>query len=184
MMRIMVFALYTSALLCLNCGKDINEDFLISNEGVGKVKRSDSFVKLKTLFEKDSLVIDSLATKVGGRPYRAKVFEKGGKHLLTLTAAADSAARIENIRILDPRYTTVEGVGLGSTFKDVREQYTVRKVVTSINNVVVFLKGQDFYVTLSREELPANLRYNRGISIEEVQIPDHARIKYLMVGWD
>jgi hypothetical protein len=184
MKKIIIGAVCACTVICSQCKEAINEDFLISNDRVGKIERSDNFGELEAIFEKDSLVIDSLVTKVGGRPDRARVYEKGGKHLLTITTASDSMQQIENIRVLDPRYTTTGGIGLGSTFKDVREHYRVRKVVTSLNNVVVFLKGQDFYITLSREELPANLRYNRGIQVEEVQIPGQARIKYLMVGWD
>jgi hypothetical protein len=28
------------------------------------------------------------------------------------------------------------------------------------------------------------LRYNANATVEEVQIPDNAKIKYMMVGWD
>jgi hypothetical protein len=49
---------------------------------------------------------------------------------------------------------------------------------------VIFPKGSDLYFTIGREELPASLRYNTEAEIEAVQIPDQARIKYLMAGWE
>jgi hypothetical protein len=70
-----------------------------------------------------------------------------------------------------------------STFKDIKAHYTIKKVVTSMNNVVIFLKDSDLYFTISKEELPADLRFGTT-NIDVVQIPDQAKIKYMMVGWD
>jgi hypothetical protein len=53
-----------------------------------------------------------------------------------------------------------------------------------MNNVVILLKDSDLYFTIDKKELPESLRYNANTKIEEVQIPDKARIKYMMVGWD
>ena len=115
---------------------------------------------------------------------RINIYEKGGKPLLTITPNNDSIQGISNIRINDPRFITDKGIGLASTFKDIKAKYEIKKVVTSMNNVVLFVKDHDVYFTIDREELPASLRYTRDISIEEIQIPDKARIKYLMIGWE
>jgi hypothetical protein len=53
-----------------------------------------------------------------------------------------------------------------------------------MNNVVIFIQNSDIYYTISKEELPASLRYVGSTNIEAVQIPDKAKIKYVMVGWD
>ena len=164
------------------CQQEKDVQFSIRKEGVGFLNRDTPFTDIASLYAADSVVSDSSLslTKVN----RINIFEKGGKPLLTVTPDNDSIQGIGNIRINDPRYTTDNGIGLNSTFKDIKEQYEIKKVVTSINNVVIFVKDHDVYFTIDREELPASLRYTRDINIEEVQIPDKARIKYLMIGWE
>ncbi len=103
---------------------------------------------------------------------------------MTLTPNSDSIPTIENIRIEDPRFVTEQGVGLKSTFKDIKDHYTIRKVITSMNNVVILLSDSDMYFTISKEQLPSSLRYSSSVNIEAVQIPDDAKIKYMMVAWD
>ncbi len=184
MKRIWMAVLIPMFLLGLQCRQETDTEFLVNKEQVGKLFRSSTVRDLDSIFSGDSLVTDSIKTRLGSSPGRIKVFEKGGKQLLTLTPSADSLRRIESIRILDPRFTTAEGVGLGSTFGEIRKHYPIRKIVTSLNNVVVFIKGQDYYFTISRDQLPASLRYSTELNVEEVQIPDQAKIKYLMVGWE
>lgn len=49
---------------------------------------------------------------------------------------------------------------------------------------MVLLKDNDLYFTIDKKELPESLRYNANNNIEEVQIPDNAKVKYMMIGWD
>ena len=67
---------------------------------------------------------------------------------------------------------------------DIKEKYQIKKIITSINNVVILLKDSDIYFTIDKAQLPASLRYTANTNIEEVQIPDTAKIKYMMIGWD
>lgn len=176
-------ALGAALIAVVQCRKQVDEDFLINKEQVGKLRRGSKAGDIATLFSGDSVVVDSAAGRFGGSSSRINVFEKGGKPLLLLSTASDSTEIIENVRVLDTRYSTAEGVGLNSTFKDIQQHYPIKKIVTSLNNIVVFVKGQDFYFTISRDQLPASLRYSADLQVEQVQIPDQARIKYLMVGW-
>jgi len=48
---------------------------------------------------------------------------------------------------------------------------------------VIFPKQSNLYFTIDKEELPENLRFSTS-DIEAVQIPDDAKIKYLMLGWE
>lgn len=157
--------------------------FLISEEKVGKLDKISLVRDLDLIYEGDSLVKDTLRARVGNAVRKIKVYEKGGAHLLTLTPTADSIPKIENVAIEDPRFTTETGIGLESTFKNIQEQYEIKKIVTTLNSVVVFPKGSALYFTIDKEELPANLRYTAA-NIDAVQIPDEAKIKYLMLGWE
>ena len=53
-----------------------------------------------------------------------------------------------------------------------------------MNNVVIILKETGVYFTIDKKELPESLRYNSSINIEAVQIPDAAKIKYMMLAWE
>ncbi len=164
-----------------SCEKD--SPYLITENSVGPLLKTSPVSDLETLFPNDSIVKDITNINLGATSKKIEVFEKGGKPLLTLTSNADSIPTIENIRILDKRYTTNKGIGLQSTFKDIQKQYTIKKIVTTINSIVVFPKESNLYFTIDKEELPSNLRFSSS-NIEAVQIPDEAKIKYLMVGWE
>ncbi len=91
---------------------------------------------------------------------------------------------IKNIQVFDARYKTEKGLNIGSTWKDVKANYTIDNIETTINAVVIFLKETDVYLTIDKKSLPEELRYNMDIEIEASQIPDNAPIKYFMIGWE
>ena len=174
-------------LLCVifllgSCTGEQEDPFLIGKDRVGKLLQTSRLAELDEVFQLDSLVRDTALLNMG-RNGKIEVYEKGGAHLLTLTPDADSIPGIENVQIRDARFQTAEGISLESTYGDIEQAYEVRKVVSSMNNVLVLLKDHPLYVTISREELPAAIRYTET-NIEAVQIPEQARIKYMMVAWE
>lgn len=170
-------------LFCINCKKEVNTTFLITPTSVGDLEKSSLSRDLEIIFDQDSIVKDTVRLMIGFGAKKIDVFEKGGAHLLTLTPSSDSIPTIENVRIQDNRFKTDKGISLNSTFKDIRDNYELGKLLTSMNNVVVFIKNSDMYFTIDKEELPASLRFSTNLSIEAVQIPDNAKIKYMMLGW-
>lgn len=182
MSRFSVLAVVLTSFLFIQCNTD--SDFLVRKGQVGKLEKSSSLDELESIFAGDSIVRDTAFTRIGARVNKINIYEKGGAHLLTLTPSQDSIPKVEIIRVYDPRFVTEKGIGLHSTFKDIREKHQIRKIVASINNVVVFLKDSDAYFTISKMELPSSLQYSSSTNIEAVQIPDAAKIKYFMVGWE
>jgi len=170
-------------LIVISCKKEVNTEFSITKDRVGKVSRSTLIKDLETIYAEDSLVRKDPGTELGKSAGKIEIFKKGGDHLLSITPNSDSIQKIENIRIYDPRFSTADGVNLLSTFKDIKAHYSIKKVITSMNNVVILLKENDLYFTISKEELPAELSFGSN-NIDEVQIPDQAKIKYMMVGWE
>ena len=166
------------------CKKETDSKFLITNNNVGDLYRISLARELPLIYENDSIVKDTSSANLSNSAKKVRIFEKGGKHLLTLTPSSDSIPKIENVKIEDPRYVTDKGLSLNSTFKDIKERYTIRKIITSLNNVVILLKDSDLYITIDKNELPSSLRYASSTNIEAVQIPDGAKIKYLMIGWN
>ncbi|MGB5237255.1 MAG: hypothetical protein WBM43_13595 [Flavobacteriaceae bacterium] len=173
-----------SGLLMLNCTEEENTYFLIASDQVGLLDRQTIMAEVADIYKADSLVSDSIQVSFGEVGRKLKVFEKGGKHLLTLTSNSDSIAGIGHILVADTRYKTEKGIGLQSTFTDIDKNYSIDKIITSMNNIVVLLKDSDIYFTIDKKELPAHLRYTKNRPIEKVEIPGQAAIKYLMVGWE
>lgn len=173
-----------SLVFFLQCKEQPNTDFLVTHNGVGKLDKISLVRDLEVIYANDSIVKDSTIHNLSNKSKKVKVFEKGGGLLLTLTPSSDSIPTIENIRIEDPRFVTEKGIGLNSTFKDIKDNYQVQKVITSMNNVVILLRNSNTYFTISKEQLPSSLRYASSVNIEAVQIPDEAKIKYMMVAWN
>lgn len=165
-------------LLIIGCGEK-DTTFLITEKSVGPLLSETTVANLNQVFAQDSISKDTASSDPG----KIKIYQKNGKHLLTLTSSSDSIPTIENIRIFDNRYKTDKGIGLNSTFQDIQENYSIKKIVTTINSIVIFPKESNLYFTIDKEELPSNLRYTTS-KVEAVQIPPTAKIKYLMLGWE
>ena len=166
------------------CEEKRDPYFHISSEQAGLIVKNVPLAEAEDLYQKDSLVRDSVKLAIGLGNEKLRIYQSGGKHLMTLTPKRDSTQSVEHVLIVDPRFTTAEGVGLHSTFKDVKEHYEIDKIVTSLNNIVVLLKDSDIYFTIDKAELPSHLKFTKTRPIELVEIPDQAKLKYFMVGWD
>lgn len=177
-------AVLVIAMVFMHCKNEGDPNFLINNSQVGKLLRTSQLSELESIYSTDSIVKDTSRSTLVTNANTIKVYEKGGQQLLTLTPNEDSIPTIGIIRVLDPRFKTAKGIGLESTFKDIKDNYVIKKIVTSLNNVIIFIENSDVYFTIDKEELPASLRYDTSINIEEVQIPDDSKIKYMMVGWE
>ncbi|WP_405380703.1 hypothetical protein [Maribacter sp. LLG6340-A2] len=184
MKRIYSILFIAGSFLLYNCQDEQPKEFQVSSDRVGKLSKQSLARDIELIFEKDSVVKDTVKLNFGNGASKIKIYEKSGPLLLTLTPNNDSIATIQNVLINDERFVTEKGITILSTFKDIRENYSIKKIITSINNVVVLLKDNDLYFTIDKKELPESLRYNANSNIEEVQIPDNAKIKYMMMGWD
>lgn len=185
MRKFAIAVLLSVGIVSIQCEqKPKDTSFLITKSSIGKLDKSSLARDLEIIYEEDSIVKDTARLLVGFGAKKIDVFEKGGNHLLTLTPSSDSIPTIENVHIQNSRFKTEMGIGLNSTFKEIKDKYQIGKILTSTKNVVVFIKNSDLYFTIDKEELPSSLRYASSVNIEEVQIPDNAKIKYMMLGWE
>ena len=159
--------------------------FKVTNEQVGLLPKDTPAKEVENLFVEDSVVQDNYNDIPNVPEYsKIKIYENGGALLLTLTPdKTDSLGVIRHVRIEDPRYKSEAGISLESTFGDVQNKYTIKKITSTLNNVVVFVEETDLYFSISKEELPEDLRYGMQ-TVEAVQIPEEAKIKYIMMGWE
>lgn len=184
MRKICTACLLLFALILFQCQQEPKDTtFLITESSIGKLEKSSLVRDLDVIYDQDSIVKDTTKLLIGFGAKKIDVFEKGGAHLLKLTASTDSIPVVDNVQVQDPRFKTEKGIGITSTFKDIKENYEISKIITAMNNVVVLIKYSDIYFTIDKKELPSSLRYASSVNIEAVQIPDTAKIKYMMLGW-
>lgn len=183
-MKKIIFALITISFLATSCNKEVNP-FLISKQNIGLLTDSTQVKDLEAVFINDSIVKSIAGDEFTGRLNDIEIFEKGGKHLLSLTPsqALDSTATIKTIKILDPRFKTKKGINTLSTFGDLQKNYKISSIQNTISNIVVFINENNSFYTISKTQLPPELQFDTNIKIEAIQIPETAKIKYFMVGW-
>jgi hypothetical protein len=169
----------------VQCGKD-TDPYLIENGAIGNLTKETKMKQVDSIFSNDSIVKLNPVQGTIGTQGEVAVFDKDGTKLLLLSPdnENDPNSEITNIQVFDKRYKTKKGLNVGSTFKDVKANYTIDNVETTINAVVVFLKDTDVYLTIDKKNLPENLRYNMDAKVETSQIPDDAPFKYFMIGWE
>jgi hypothetical protein len=172
-------------LLLTQCGKD-SDPFLISKDSIGPINKTTQMRQLDSIFANDSIVSLTELEEAPETRGEVEIYEKGGKKLMLLSPENedDPNSRITNIQIFDERYITDKGLGLGSTFSDLKLNYEIVAIENAINSIVVFLKDSDVFITIDKKQLPENLRYNFSAKVEATQIPETATFKYFMVGWD
>ena len=179
-----IILLAAAALLFIQCDTEKNP-FLITKGNIGLLSNTIQIHQLDSVFEQDSIVAignNSTLLFSGGD---IDIYEKGGIKLLTLSPEIekDSTSLIRNIRVLDDRFVTEKGLNLSSTFKDVKDNYTISSLQNTISSVVVFLDEINVFITIDKQQLPENARYTTS-KIEVTQVPDTATFKYFMIGWD
>jgi len=180
-----IFIAVLASILFTQCAEEKNP-FLIKNGEIGNLTSKAQIKQVDSIFELDSIVPLSTIQNSLGTQGEVEIYEKGGKKLLLLSPdnETDPESRISYIQVFDERFTTDRGLSLSSTFADVKANYEIAGIQNAINVVVVFLKDSDVYITIDKKELPESLRYNYNTKVEATQIPDGAKFKYFMIGWD
>ncbi|WP_299125362.1 hypothetical protein [uncultured Winogradskyella sp.] len=179
-------ALLICVLLLASCAKDAAPNpFLISKNHIGLLTDSTQVRDLETIFSNDSVVRYIAGDEFTGSVNTIEVFEKTGKKLLDLSPreALDSTSVISSVRIIDERYKTEKNISTLSTFKDINETYKISKIDNLINAIVVSVNEINASFTIDKTELPASLRFDMDMTIDPIQIPGKAKIKFFMVHW-
>ncbi len=163
--------------------------FKVANGQVGVITTKTKVQELDKIFENDSIVKNLSEGEKGDGNYMQDedeylIYEKGGKHLLTITPkqVLDSASTIKSIQIFDDRYKTEKGLNINSTFRDINasKQISENNIETSISSVTIFLDDLNATISLDKEDLGID---NYGISqkVTPEQIPDLAKVKSFIV---
>jgi hypothetical protein len=185
-MRNVLFTALICAILITSCAKDSAPNpFLIEKNNIGLLTDSTQVRELEAIFSNDSIVRYIAGDEFTGSVNTIEVYEKSGIKLLDLSPkeALDSTSVISSVHILDQRYKTEKNISTLSTFKDINETYKVSKIDNLINSIVVSVNEINASFTIDKKELPASMRFDMNITIDPIQIPGKAKIKFFMVHW-
>ena len=179
-----IIAIISVTLLFIECKEEINP-FLISNDSVGALTRGMTIKEIDSIFAQDSIVKLYAQNEELPTQGEVEVYEKNGTKLVSISPVTnnDPDALISNFQFFDPRYKTDKGLNLSSTFKDIKANYKILNIETTISTVVIFLEDNDLFINIDKNELPENFRYNPNLVIDITNIPDEAKIKYFMLSW-
>ena len=160
-----------------------DNSLLISDETVGPLAQTTSLHELQKLFQTDSLAGrrttgDSLIGEV-------EIYDPQGnvRMIVFPQDETDPKSSLSYLRLIDPKFTTKDGLGTSSTFGAFKNRHEVSGIDNAINAVVVSFKDSPWYITIDKMELPENIRYDYASKIELAQIPDEAIIKYFFYTW-
>lgn len=172
------------AIAIASCSKP-QDPFEIGKRYVGLLTDSTQVKDLKLAFPEDSIATIVKATGFSSSSSQIEIYSNTGEKLLTLTAARpnDSTATIKTVKIESPLYKTGKDINKKSMFKDIKENYKIDKIDNLISSVVVSIKEINAAFTIDKTELPSELRFDNSQTIDQLQIPGKAKIKYFMLHW-
>ena len=179
-----IIAIVSGTLLFIQCKEEINP-FLISNDSVGALTIGMTIKEIDSIFAQDSIVKLYAQNEELPTQGEVEIYEKNGTKLVSISPVTnnDPDALISNFQFFDPRYKTDKGLNLSSTFKDIKANYKISNIETTISTVVIFIEDNDLFINIDKNELPENFRYNPNLVIDVTNIPDEAKIKYFMLSW-
>ena len=161
------------------------DPFTITNNNIGLLNDSTQVKALKSIYSSDSIVKFDPQNPNINPTADISIFSKEGEELLVLTPkrVLDSTATIGSIKISGAQYKTKEGIGAKSSFKTLNSNYEIKKINNLLRSVVISVKGLNADFIIDKKDLPAELRFDMSLNIEASQIPDDAKIKYIMLYW-
>ena len=181
-----LFLSFAILAICFTSCKKEQDPFKIGKQHIGPLTDSTQVKDLKSIFSKDSISTFKNGKAFSGAINTIDIFDKNGDKLLVLSPRniSDSTSVIGSVQIMDSRYKTKEGISTLSTFKDINDTYKISRINNLINSVVISVNEINATFTIDKKELPANLRFDKNITIEAIHIPDDAKIKYFFINWN
>ncbi|MHB0756099.1 hypothetical protein [Polaribacter sp. M15] len=182
MIKNSILPLLIACFLIIGCSN--NDKYIIEKGKVGLITPKTTVKELNKIFEKDSIVKNLSEGALGDNYFQDDdeylIFEKGGKHLLTIVPKEqlDSTSTIKSIEIHDKRFKTKEGINLNSSFSEINVSNHLRPEST-LKSVTLFLDELNATMVIDKSELGLSSYSSQKVSLE--QIPDLAKIKSFVV---
>ncbi len=178
-MRKSILSLFAMSILIMSCSDSAK--FQIKKGQVGHLTPKTTIHDLKEIFKNDSIVSNLSEGSLGDNYFQDDdeymIYEKGGKHLLTVVPKEqlDSSSTIKSIQIFDKRFATESGINITSTFLDVNANSNIDKVESTFSSATLFIDDLNATISIDKQELGLKAFSNQQVTKE--QIPDLAKMK-------
>jgi len=174
-------------LVITSCQKDTR--FLIAKNKLGNLNHTSKVYQIDSLLANDSVVKTNARNAFGGTLTSVvediKVYDTSEKQILNIKpfGSMDTLSKIRSIRVLTEKYKTKNGIGLGSTYKDLKTFYDVNSIQSLANSFIITLKDINVVVSFDRKVLPGEVRFDMEADIKPTMIPDDAKINRIWVNF-
>lgn len=175
-------------LIVSSCSKD--NKTLIAKNRLGDLTNTTKISEIDKILSEDSIVFVNARNTYGeiilSTIKEVKVYDTTGQQTLLINPAAsmDSVALIKNIRILSDKYKTSNGLGLGSTFAEVKKYHKINNIQSSLQSVIITLSDLNAFVSFDKKVLPGEIRFDMDAEIKPTMIPDDAKINRFWLNFD
>lgn len=162
---------------------------LIAKNKLGNLTHTSKVYQIDSLLASDSVVTTNARNAFGGTLSSVvkaiKVYDTSGKQILNIKpfGSMDTLSDISSIRVLTEQYKTKNGIGLGSTYKDLKKYHDVNNIQSLANSFIITLKDINAVVSFDRKVLPGEVRFDMEADIKPTMIPDDAKINRIWVNF-
>jgi hypothetical protein len=171
--------------LFIQCSNE--NEYLIGKGNVGLLNSKTTIKDLKIIFVNDSIVsiLSEVKTISDDSFFNTNdeyiIYSKNGKKLLSIVPIKqnDSTSKLKSIELFDTNYSTKTGVNLKSTFKDIKNNYVINKVETTLSSATLYIDELNATIAFDKKEIGISSFNRSEISIN--QIPDPSKIKYFTI---
>ncbi len=167
-------------LIISSCEKD--QQHLIAKNQLGDLTQNTKISDIENLLKTDSVIIIKPRNPYGelmeSSTKEVQVFDTTDTQILNIKpdTALDSISHIKNIRIFTDKYKTKNGIGLGSTFAEVKKYHDIGNIQSSPRSIVISLEDLNALISFDREVLPGDIQFDLDADIKNTMIPDDAKI--------
>jgi len=173
------------SLLFIQCSNE--GSYIIEKGKVGMLSRNTEIKDLKSIFEKDSIIsLISLVEEEEKESFfndndEYEIFSKEGSKLLAIVPVEqkDSTSKLKSIQIFNPIYKTKKGISLLSTVKDIKSNYEIDKVETTLTSATLYIDELNATIAIDKEDLGFSKFSREEVTLD--QIPDVSKIKYFTI---
>ncbi len=180
-----VFYLLLISFLFVQCSNE--NKFLIEKGKVGLLSSKTTINDIESIFLKDSIVKNlSELNESDDESFFKKndeyeIYSKDGKKLLEIVPLQqnDASSKLRSIQIFDTNYRTDKGIGLLSTFKEIKSTYVINKVETTLSSATLYIDELNATIAIDKKEIGISKFSREEIALD--QIPDVSKIKYFTI---
>ncbi|PIE73734.1 MAG: hypothetical protein CSA20_01635 [Deltaproteobacteria bacterium] len=115
-----------------------------------------------------------------------EIYTRNNEHLLTLTPRERSQKdqKIHRVLITSPFFTTSKGIHAGSTYKEIREAYTITRIEPTRDHIVLIVDELHAHISIPKTSLHKDWWNPATQSVNPASIPDNARLDHFIVWWN